>query len=144
MRFSLRPYIGPLFAAALLLVLSACDSGGANTPGSVTGQWEGTVETDSVRYELAFDVERAEESGPTGSRLVGDGQLVGDEPWAFNITDGSFTEPNLSVTLTLRFDESMWPIHLDGTVGEEYQEISAELTGGPPRFDSKPVTLTRP
>lgn len=144
MQHSLRTCLGLIGAFGLLIVLAACDSGGANDPGTVMGLWEGSVETDSVTYELAFDLEEAENTLPSESRVVGEGELMGEDTLAFQIPDGSFTEPTLSLTLNLRFDESPHPILLQGTVGEDYESISAELSGGPPRFDETPITLTRP
>lgn len=83
MRDSMRLWIGLLSVFGVLVVMSACDSGGAQESGTVTGRWQGTVETDSVTYEVRFDL-------------------------------------------------------------EEYGNISAELSGGPPRFDETPIALTRP
>jgi len=123
--------------------MSACDSGGAQESGTVTGRWQGTVETDSATYEVRFDVEEADESDPTGPRLVGSGELVGAERRSFQITDGSFTELNRALSLTFRFDIPR-PILLQGTVAEDYESITAELSGGPPRFDETPIPLTRP
>lgn len=143
MRNSRRPWIGLLSLLGVLVVMSACDSGGANETGTVTGQWQGTVETDSVTYEIRFDLEEADASDPTGPRLTGTGELMGAERRSFQITDGSFTEPNRALSLNFRFDVPR-PILLQGTVAEDYESISAELSGGPPRFDETPVTLTRP
>lgn len=143
MLVSLRSWIGGLCLLGLLVVVPACDSGGTNEQQTVTGRWQGTVETDSVTYEVDLTVEEAEQSNPTGSRLVGSGTLVGADTRSFQITDGSFTEPTLTLSLTLRFEVPR-PILLQGTVAEDYQSISAELSGGPPRFDETPITLTRP
>ncbi len=140
---SLRSWIGLLCVVGLLAVVSACDSGGAQESGTVTGRWQGTVETDSVTYEIRFDLEEADEPDPTGPRLVGSGELVGSERRSFQITDGSFMEPNRRLSLNFRFDIPR-PILLQGTVAEDYESISAELSGGPPRFDEATLTLTRP
>jgi len=140
----LRSWIGLVCLVGLTAVVAACDSGGgAADPGSATGRWRGTVETDSVTYELTVDLERAEQSNPTSPRLVGSGTLEGTESRAFEVTDGTFAEPTMSLALSFRFDVPR-PIDLQGTVDDEYQSISAELSGGPPRFDETPITLTRP
>lgn len=150
MSFSLRSWLGLLCAVGLLTALSACDSGGANDSGSVTGVWQGTVETDSITYELTLSLERAEGTTPSNARLIGDGDLVGEDTWAFQITDGSFTEPNRALALTFRIDSALQhPVQLQGTVGDDFQEIEAELNGGPPdgelpTFEAEAVTFTRP
>lgn len=150
MSVSLRSWLGLICTLGMGLFLVACDSGGTNGTRSVAGPWEGTVDTDSVTYDLSFDVERDERDGPTLPEWVGDGQLVGEDAWAFQITEGSFMEPNRTLSLTFRFETSpSHPIQLHGTVGEDYQQVEAELDGGPPDgslpdFEAMPITLTRP
>lgn len=134
-----------LLVIGIFVVISACDFGGSeSSPGSVAGDWHVTIETDSVAYQLAFTLELPDDD-VMGNRVVGEGTLEGENAvWTCQIPNGTFVESTRALTLTLRFDESPWPIYLTGTVAEDYREISAQLTGGPPRFESRSVTVTRP
>ncbi len=137
---------------ALLLIagggflFAACDSGGATSgPDSIEGEWQSTIETDSVAYDLTFELDFPEES--FGSRVVGEGELAaGGTSWAFQIPDGTYRQPSLGLTLRfdVQFDGQDLPITIQGTVDDDFQEISAEISGGPPQFDERPVTITRP
>lgn len=142
MRISQYLWFGLVCAVGIFTVLSACDSGGTANPRSITGSWQGTIETDSVTYQLSFDLERAENPGPTGPRLIGEGELSGEESRSFQITNGSFSDVTMVLALTLRFDVP-FPIDLQGTVQDDFQSISAEVSGGPPGFEQESITLTR-
>lgn len=137
--------LGILLVIGSFLFLVGCDSGGSSAPDSVDGRWHGSIDTDSVSYQLSFDLRRVEAGTATGARWEGEGELVGGaDTWEFLITDGLFTKPNFFLSLTFRFNEIPRPILLEGTVGDEYQEISADITGGPPQFDERSLTLSRP
>ena len=129
------------------LALAGCDSGGANSgASSVTGAWQASIETDSLTYNLTFQLQFPDREFPQ-SRIVGDGEFTaGEETWAFEIPDGRYYEPTLG--LTLRFDVEFngkdLPITIQGTVGDDYQEIEADISGGPAQFEEKEVTIIRP
>lgn len=142
---SFRRSIAVFLTVGSALVLGGCDSEGANSSERVAGKWHGSIETDSVTYQLSFDLQQEEEGSLSGPRSRREGELVGAEPSSeFQITNGSFTKPNFALSLTFRFTEVPRPILLEGTVGDEYREITADLSGGPPQFQEQPITLTRP
>jgi hypothetical protein len=145
-RMSLQRALALVLIVGGGLVLAACDSSGANSDsGSIEGDWQTTIETDSITYDLAFELNIPEET--FGSRIVGEGEFVaGEDEWAFEIPDGTYRRPSLDLTLRfdVQFDGRDLPITIQGTVGEDFQEISAQIFGGPPQFQGRDVTITRP
>lgn len=140
-------WIGAVLVVGGLVLLPACDSGGTNGGGNVAGDWRSTIETDSVTYQLSFELAVLEGEETTGTRLVGDGEFAGrDSTWAIQIPNGTFQGEVLALTLRFDtlFDGQQRPLKIEGRVGDDYQEISADIFGGPPQFEGRSTTLTRP
>lgn len=125
----------------LLGLFSACDSGGSSDPETLSGAWQGTLEKESVTYQLSLTLQQSSTAGLSGYSLSGTGQLSRDDTtWTIDSSTGSYTEPDLS--LSIQFANAR-PAQLSGTVSEDLETIDAEVNGGPVSFDAASVTLTK-
>lgn len=110
---------------AVLLMLSACDSGGDMT--GVTGTWEGTVVASSGTDTFPITA-RLRDAGTTitGTGVV---ELPGSDVFNFTVVDGSFI--GTAVNLSIRFDSTPFSGSISGTLtNEDPARIEGTFQGG--------------
>jgi len=127
----LRPRSLSLFLIALLGLLAGCDSGGDDTPPSLTDTWEGQFVSSDDLVVLRLEIVE-------GATLVsGSGQITLAGEQVVFMVQGSYLHPVL--TLEINFSDRP-PGTFNGNVTENRKEISGNISG--PGF-SGTVSLRR-